>query len=119
MILREAAESLFASHVMSHGFHVSFPAAQPPYDLVVDCGSQLVRVQIKTSDLIVKNRYKFSLKRKYSQKECDVVVLHPVGTELFAILLPEDFRDRLYFTLDVYKHRHLLNNYSRLCSQNS
>jgi hypothetical protein len=119
MIIREAAESLFASHCMERGFHVSFPAATPSYDIIVDVGGNLRKVQIKTSSRIRRGKYTFELRkqgRKGYQDECDVIVLHPTGTELFAILLPEDFVGRVQFCLDMKKHNYLINNYSRLCT---
>lgn len=121
MILREAAESLFASHCMERGFHVSFPAANPSYDIIVDVGGELKKVQIKTSSRIKSGKYVFDLRKAggkgYRDHECDVMVLHPTGTELFAVLLPDDFVGRIQFSLDMKRHNYLINNYNRLCSQ--
>lgn len=121
MIIREAAESLFASHCLERGFHVSFPAAAPSYDIVVDVGGYLNKVQIKTSSCIREGKYVFDLRKSsrhgYNESECDVMVLHPIGTELFAVLLPEDFLGKTQFTLNMKKHNYLINNYNRLCSQ--
>jgi hypothetical protein len=108
---------------MTRGFHVSFPAANPSYDIIVDACGKLSKVQIKTSSTMRGNKYRFDLRSitdnkrtPYTWTECDIIVVHPVETDWFGILLPEEFLGKSTFTLDMNKHRYLLNNYNRLCT---
>jgi hypothetical protein len=49
--LRRAAPAIASGWFLRRGYSVSYPAEPCPYDLVVDCGQKLHRVQVKTATL--------------------------------------------------------------------
>lgn len=126
-LMREAAEVLFAARCMELGYSVSMPfSGSSPYDLIVDCMGTLKRVQIKTTDKPIQGRFTFTLRRrggnsgnkkiKYTEEDCDLIVLHPLGTDYFVFVPPEVFTTQIKFCLSPNKDKDLINNFDLLCT---
>ncbi len=125
---REAAEVLFAARCMEYGYSVSLPISGcSTYDLIVDCEGTLKRVQVKTVDKAIQGRFSFVLRRggkskgavkiKYTEDDCDLIVLHPLGTDYFVFVGPDVFTKMKRFTLNPSKHKDIINNFHILCTE--
>lgn len=122
--MREAAELLFSARCMELGYMVSSPlSGKSPYDVIVDCNGILRRIQIKTSNFTTKGRYSFRLQKKsggeivsYSEQDCDFVVVHPIGTDMFVFLGPEIFTTTARFGFNPSRDAAMINNFDVLCT---
>lgn len=122
--MREAAELLFSARCMEQGYLVSSPlSGKSPYDVIVDCDGVLRRIQIKTSDYTKHGKYSFRLQKKegrtvvsYTKSDCDFIVLHPMGTEIFVFLGPEIFEKYSRFGFNPSRDSDLINNFDVLCT---
>jgi len=95
----EMAEAAFLHKVSMLGFGVSRPwGDSEPYDLIVDSGSSLWRVQVKSASRANKyGGYMFCAhgsrrKKSYSLKEIDVLVAYIVPEDLWYVLPVRLFR---------------------------
>jgi hypothetical protein len=89
----EMAEAAFLHKASRMGFGVSKPwGDSEPYDLIVDSGTRLWRVQVKSASHAHKyGAYMFratgnDTKRKYSLKEIDVLVAYIVPEDLWYVI---------------------------------
>lgn len=122
--MREASELLFSARCMELGYLVSNPlSGKSPYDVIVDCEGTLRRIQIKTSNYIKDGKYTFRLQKKergtivsYTELECDFIVLHPIGTDMFVFLDPTIFKSRTRFSFNPSRDADLINNFNVLCT---
>jgi hypothetical protein len=95
----EMAEAAFLHKASALGFGVSKPwGDSDPYDLIVDSGSGLWRVQVKSAcrsdkygGYVIK-AYGSRSKRSYTLKEIDVLVAYIVPEDLWYVLPVRLFR---------------------------
>lgn len=82
------------------GYTVSIPAVESRYDLVLDDGKQLLRVQVKYSDEVIGGAVAVGLKtecrnsgyrRNYEAGEIDVVIAYLPATGKCYWLTPKEF----------------------------
>lgn len=88
--LGKAGEFLVGSHLLLKGFNVSQAGETLPYDLLLDTGEKILKVQVKTTDTYkvtnqwrgVSGAYVFGVKRKgynskkrYEDNEVDIFAL--------------------------------------------
>jgi|DEB0MinimDraft_6_1074348.scaffolds.fasta_scaffold14806_3 hypothetical protein len=132
--LGDYAEQLFAAEVIRRGMLVSSPIAPAsPYDWVVDNGRDLLRVQVKATNDLMKGsrspRYRiFTTKRQnndsgrtaYSALEVDFFAAYVHGWETwFIIPFCSVKSDRVHFSAgkSIGKYAEYKNNWSALTSR--
>ena len=118
-----AGEHFFAFRALEQGFDVSFPTGdKSKFDLVVGNGRELLRIQIKTANTLVKGRYNFQItaaqQRQYACDDFDILVLivlperctyikpANIGTQVQSIgLAKRDNNNRFPSKWDVFLER--------------
>jgi len=97
-------EYLVAADLCRQGYTAFLSASYQRYDLVVDVGTRLLRVQVKSTATVMLNvgsrmpTYRFRLwntaEKTINPSEVDVVALVAVDSGHIAYLLPEDCAGR-------------------------
>lgn len=111
----KAGEYLVCSDLIMKGF-VAFPSEQGlPYDVLLDTGDRLLRVQVKTCEkprvLPQRNTetfvYQYNIKRhgknnieKYGKDEVDVFALVALDSRMVGYVLPSGAKETLNFRVD-------------------
>ena len=114
----KAGEYLTCADLIMKGF-VAFPSEQGlPYDVLLDDGKRLLRVQVKTCEKprIVPQRaaestaYIFNIKRhgknnaaRYEADEVDIFALVCLDTKEIGYLTPRDMPDTVNFRVDALR----------------
>ena len=102
----EIARAKVELRAIEKGLFISRPAELGRYDLVIDDGEQLHRVQIKYCDCCTNGSVKVNLKknsfnttsvnksRRYTKDEVDVIIVYVPSLEKFCWLGPDLFHDK-------------------------
>jgi hypothetical protein len=101
-------EIFFINWCIHHGMEVSLPyGGQQEYDVIVDNGTKLFRVQVKTiyDGTIRKNGFRLQLgsgkqkRRKYTRVDLFAVCLYKIG---LLYVIPASGVDTLYTSINPY-----------------
>lgn len=125
LAIGDQGELAFQLECIKQGFMVSKPISQDSkYDLVVDTGDRIYKVQVKTASRPKKYsntslRYEFSLgsgshkKTKYSTYDIDLVVCVCLDVNDFYFIFPETFKKTC--RINIYRNsKHLKNIFQQL-----
>jgi hypothetical protein len=116
----ELGELAFLSKASSLGFDLSLPYGQGRrYDFVVDCGRNLWRVQVKTTEHMLNGLYLVGIHHRanrrahnYTESEIDFVAIYILPEQTWYILPVREvtehrsllFRPKGYHRRDPYAH---------------
>ena len=118
----KAGEYLVCADLILKGF-VAFPSEQGlPYDVLLDTGEKIIRIQVKTTSgpRIIPQRatdskaYIFNVKRcgkwngkRYGQNEIDIFALVCLDTRMIGYIKTDDMPDTINYRVDslVGSHR--------------
>lgn len=131
----KAGEYLVCADLIIKGF-VAFPSEQGlPYDVVLDTGAKMLRIQVKTCEkpreLSFSQRktktivYQYTIKfhgkhrdRLYDEDEVDIFALVALDSRLVGYVLAENMRSTVNFRVDAlrgtYRDEKALNDYKRV-----
>ncbi len=114
----KAGEYLVCADIIIKGF-IAFPSEQGlPYDVVIDTGSRILKVQVKTTEKprFVQQRktcipaYVFSIKRagvngltRYNENEIDLFALVCLDTKKIGYILNKDMPTTINIRVDAEK----------------
>lgn len=107
----EITEVSFCLKVLSLGHKIALPYGDSSkYDVIVDTGRNLYRVQIKSTRILEKSychsRYRITVghgrtNKKYSDKECDLVAMHVYPLDIWYIMPINDVSST---SIGLYPH---------------
>lgn len=102
-------EISFILESIKNGFTVLHPEGTHGYDCVLSFGDKFTRVQIKTTSVSERNRYRFNISS--ISRLSDVFVMHVLGTELFWMYDKSEIPvgSRFQIRHDDINNRHLNN----------
>jgi hypothetical protein len=88
------SELIIAAELQKRGFTVSMPIAEAiPYDLVAERNGICLKVQVKATDKLSKDRGAFEIKsaknkglNAYGTQDCDVLICHCISISGFYII---------------------------------
>lgn len=116
--LGKAGEHLVCFDLFSKGLNVSMASETLPYDLLVDNGKNILKVQVKTTRTHKKtnqwrginNAYVFSIKRKgangakkYQNNEVDVFAIVAIDTQQVGYILNDEMPTTINIRPDKFK----------------
>ena len=84
MFRGKSAEHLLISELTKRGFTVSVPVVENKYDLIVDNGKRVQKVQVKSTTTKSGNSYQITVKTRagdYSSADVDVFAFYVEPTE--------------------------------------
>ena len=115
MQIGKAGEYLVCADLIAHGF-IAYPSEQGlAYDVVLDTGSNLLRVQVKTTRTHKQtpqrvnnsNTYAFNVKRRgklnrseHTTESCDIFALVALDEKLIGYMKNEDVKQTMFFRVD-------------------
>jgi len=115
MQIGKAGEYLVCADLIARGF-IAYPSEQGlAYDVVLDTGSNLLRVQVKTTRTHKQtpqrvnnsNTYAFNVKRRgklnrseYTTESCDIFALVALDEKLIGYMKNEDVKQTMFFRVD-------------------
>ena len=115
MQIGKAGEYLVCADLIANGF-IAYPSEQGlAYDVVLDTGSKLLRVQVKTTRTHKQtpqrvnnsNTYAFNVKRRgklnkseHTTESCDIFALVALDEKLIGYMKNEDVRQTMFFRVD-------------------
>jgi len=97
-----------------YGLGIAVPLSDNlPYDLIVIANEKLFKVQVKSSTVNTKREYiSFDLRtnnwlkgtsKKYTDKDCDIVICYDLVENKSFLLLPNDFKNKGTFAIRYKK----------------
>lgn len=117
----DIGEAMFITACIKHGFCVSKPFSQDSrYDLIVDTGDKIYRVQVKSCARPNKrNRYEFNLgngrkKSKYYGHDIDLVVCCCIDQNDFYFVFRETFENVSRINVYSNSNKYLKNIFTEL-----
>lgn len=101
-------EQKVANEALKKGYTVSEPIIKTDYDLLIDNGEEIKRVQVKYSDHERNGSYTLSLEsscmwngfqRTYNRNEIDAIIGYIDERDAFVLIPPKVFENRKKFTI--------------------
>lgn len=118
MQIGKAGEYLVCADLITKGF-IAYPSEQGlPYDVVLDTGENLIKVQVKTTltykqkpQSVSNNKtYAFNVKRCgknnqsiHTKQSCDIFALVGLKEKIIGYMLNKDVKQTMFFRVDKFR----------------
>ena len=121
MQIGKAGEYLVCADLIAKGF-IAYPSEQGlPYDVVLDDGNRLLKVQVKTTrthrqkpQRVNNNRtYAFNIKRCgkgnksfHTDTSCDIFALVALDAKVIGYMRNEDIKQTMFFRVECFRGKY-------------
>lgn len=112
----EEAELSFALEAVKKGLKIAFPFMTERYDLIVDNGKKLLKIQVKSTEVLKKTRPQYEVplrasKKEYTKDEIDLFAIFIRPTNTWYILPIVDIPDLKCLYFNRYGHSEKYSSY--------